>query len=85
VPRPIAGSQRISFARNEQKEKPQTQPPFQTVADLYTLPISTEELGHLPVYESFDWGVPFESGLGAAPIPFDFDYGTMGACLIIIF
>ncbi|KAJ6498814.1 fungal-specific transcription factor domain-containing protein [Mycena sanguinolenta] len=28
---------------------------------IYPLPISTEELGHLPVYQSFDWGMSFET------------------------
>ncbi|KAF7376566.1 Zn(2)-C6 fungal-type domain-containing protein [Mycena sanguinolenta] len=42
----------------------------------YPLPISTEELGHLPVYQSFDWGMSFETetdpGLSGTGISLDF-------------
>ncbi|KAJ7138274.1 fungal-specific transcription factor domain-containing protein, partial [Mycena epipterygia] len=54
-PRTIAGSHRVSAAV-EQQEQPHAIP---DLSHLYALPISTEELGHLPVYESFDWGNPF--------------------------
>ncbi|KAJ6508089.1 fungal-specific transcription factor domain-containing protein [Mycena vulgaris] len=57
-PRTIAGSHRVSVALEDQ-EKSQY-----SAADMYALPISTEELGHLPVYQSFDWGIPFEADLG---------------------
>ncbi|KAJ7157935.1 fungal-specific transcription factor domain-containing protein [Mycena crocata] len=54
-PRAIAGSRRVSVAINQQGRG--LDPP--DLSHLYALPISTEELGHLPVYQSFDWGIPF--------------------------
>ncbi|KAJ7467197.1 fungal-specific transcription factor domain-containing protein [Mycena latifolia] len=70
-PRTIAGSHRVSVAL-EQQGKPQSH----AVAEPYALPLSTEELGHLPVYESFDWGLPFGTDLGQGPVSFDFDYSS---------
>ncbi|KAJ6507176.1 fungal-specific transcription factor domain-containing protein [Mycena vitilis] len=55
-PRNIAGSRRASAAV-QQHEKPRD-----SMADMnhfYPLPVSTEELGDLPVYQSFDWSLPF--------------------------
>ncbi|KAF7357827.1 Zn(2)-C6 fungal-type domain-containing protein [Mycena venus] len=67
--RNVAGSRRVSAAvQQQQQEKSQT---LHSTLDssnplpLYPLPMSTEELGHLPVYQSFDWGMPFESDLSS--------------------
>ncbi|KAJ7091950.1 fungal-specific transcription factor domain-containing protein [Mycena belliarum] len=54
-PRPIASSHRVAAAVQQQEFKG-SQP--QLSAEPYALPVSTEELGHLPVYESFDWWLP---------------------------
>ncbi|KAJ6594430.1 fungal-specific transcription factor domain-containing protein [Mycena capillaripes] len=54
-PRNIAGSRRVSAAIQQQEDATSTI----NLNHFYPLPISTEELGHLPVYQSFDWGVPF--------------------------
>ncbi|KAJ7782337.1 fungal-specific transcription factor domain-containing protein [Mycena maculata] len=65
--RNIVGSRRVSAAI-QQHGNSTTDPNH-----IYALPISTEELGHLPVYESFDWGVPFGSDLWNAGFAFNFD------------
>ncbi|KAJ7282766.1 fungal-specific transcription factor domain-containing protein [Mycena rebaudengoi] len=52
--RNLAGSQRASAAIQ------QHQPPLD-VNHLFGLPIYTQDLGHLPVYESFEWNLPFGS------------------------
>ncbi|KAJ7121319.1 hypothetical protein C8R43DRAFT_1151143 [Mycena crocata] len=54
-PRNIANSHCLSFAVDQQDKS------LGSTVDLYPLPISTEELGHLPVYQSFDWGIPFRT------------------------
>ncbi|KAJ7020005.1 fungal-specific transcription factor domain-containing protein [Mycena alexandri] len=40
------------------------------MADFHRMPISTEELGDLPVYQSFDWGLPFGSDLSVSGLSF---------------
>ncbi|KAJ7267632.1 fungal-specific transcription factor domain-containing protein [Mycena haematopus] len=64
--RSFAGSSRVSTAIRQQEK-------FLDSA-IYPLPISTEELGHLPVYQSFDWGMAFETDTG---ISLDFDASKM--------
>ncbi|KAF7364586.1 Zn(2)-C6 fungal-type domain-containing protein [Mycena venus] len=63
--RNVAGSRRVSAAvQQQQQEKSQTLTSTldcSNLLPLYPLPVSTAELGHLPVYQSFDWGMPFES------------------------
>ncbi|KAJ7451834.1 fungal-specific transcription factor domain-containing protein [Mycena galericulata] len=54
--RNIAGTRRVSAATQQQHESSTT-----VLDHMHALPISTEELGHLPVYESFDWGIPLGS------------------------
>ncbi|KAJ7255322.1 fungal-specific transcription factor domain-containing protein [Mycena rebaudengoi] len=61
-PRSFAGSQRVSSAIEQRQQ------PMATVADvnfnhLFGLPIYSQDLGHLPVYESFDWNLPFGSDM----------------------
>ncbi|KAJ7162071.1 fungal-specific transcription factor domain-containing protein [Mycena filopes] len=53
-PRNIAGSARVNAAQDQQNA---------STMGYHPMPISTEELGHLPVYQSFDWGVPFGGDL----------------------
>ncbi|KAJ7661670.1 fungal-specific transcription factor domain-containing protein [Mycena rosella] len=75
-PRTIAGSHRVSVA-TEQQEK--THAHTHAVPDLYALPISTEELGDLPVYESFDRGIPLEhNNLGDVSFAFGYDQVSIG-------
>ncbi|KAJ7282709.1 fungal-specific transcription factor domain-containing protein [Mycena rebaudengoi] len=72
-PRSLAGSQRVSSAIEEQQQS------VAALADanfnyLFGLPIHSQDLGDLPVYESFEWDLPFGSdtthSLGAG---FSFD------------
>lgn len=35
---------------------------IQETSHLFSLPLHTEELGRLPVYDSFDYALSFESG-----------------------
>ncbi|KAJ7700411.1 fungal-specific transcription factor domain-containing protein [Mycena rosella] len=74
-PRTIAGSHRVSGAT----QRAQSHPHSHAIADLYALPMSTEELGVLPVYESFDWRIPFENtGLGDVSFGFGYAQGPGG-------
>jgi hypothetical protein len=73
-PRNMVGSRRVSAVIQEQ----------QSMADLnhiYPLPISTEELGHLPVYQSFDWGLPLENDRSGSELSFAFDAQQYGSSL----
>ncbi|KAF7345735.1 Zn(2)-C6 fungal-type domain-containing protein [Mycena venus] len=63
IPDPNAAS----VTMNSEEKFPDTP----VTADLYGLPISTQELGHLPVYESFDWGISFGSELLGAELASD--------------
>ncbi|KAJ7141278.1 fungal-specific transcription factor domain-containing protein [Mycena epipterygia] len=69
-PRTIAGSRRVSAAVEQQEQV------VPDLSHLYALPISTEELGHLPVYESFDWGIPFGSHFANAEAGLSFNFGV---------
>jgi hypothetical protein len=68
--RNIAGSVRTSAAIQQQRSRDLADPP------IYPLPISTEELGHLPVYQSFDlgdWGMSLESAFSDTGALLNFD------------
>ncbi|KAJ7282763.1 hypothetical protein C8J57DRAFT_1218941 [Mycena rebaudengoi] len=59
-PRSFAGSQRVSSAI-EQSQQPMLATADVNFNHLFGLPIYTEDLGNLPVYESFEWDLPFGS------------------------
>ncbi|KAJ7761028.1 fungal-specific transcription factor domain-containing protein [Mycena metata] len=66
-PRHIAGSTQVTVTAQDRGNS------GVAMADFHRMPISTEELGDLPVYQSFDWGLPFGSDLSGTGFSFKFD------------
>ncbi|KAJ7466218.1 fungal-specific transcription factor domain-containing protein [Mycena galericulata] len=62
--RRVAGSSRMSMSRQMQELHLATQE-----TSLFSLPLHTEELGRLPVYESFDYDFTFQSNGIPGPSP----------------
>ncbi|KAJ7760114.1 fungal-specific transcription factor domain-containing protein [Mycena maculata] len=55
--RPVAGSSRASKAHQRRSLESSMQEP----SPLFSLPLHTEELGRLPIYDSFDYAFTFQS------------------------